>query len=210
MTVSASVYQYLRVSDLTRSIEYPASDYASAIDKLNSYDNVVTIGYVHTLYTDASISTLESNVSTYAGWSDYTEGNITVAGIFFDEAPSTSDSSYTEYMSTAASYAKSKGLDYVIFNPGTPTTVAAYYDDASLIVNQEIDYSSWSDSTVTDIASEYRDASAVLIHDFSSSGDISSIVSTVVSDGIAAFYATEDCCYNAVTTSLLSDIASDL
>lgn len=192
-------------------VEYPASDYISAVAELNSYDNVVTLGYVHTLYTEAALSTLEANVSTYAGWNDYTGGsNITIHGIFFDEAPYEDDETYTTYMTSAAEYATSLGLDYVVFNPGTITTVAAYYDAANLILNQEISFDDWSTSTVSDIPEEYRGQSAVMIHDFTDISDISSVVSTVVDYGIAAFYATEDCCYNAIDSTLLDDIASEL
>lgn len=170
-----------------------------------------TIGYVHTSYTKQDISTVETNVSTYAGWKDYTASNIAVDGIFFDEAPNADDSTYTEYMSNVASYARGLGLDYIVFNPGTLTTAAAYYAAADLIVNEEIYYSSYSESSTVDtIPSEYRGQSAIILHDTPSSANISSVVSTIVSAGIAAFYATEDCCYNAITTSLLDSISSSL
>lgn len=170
-----------------------------------------TIGYVHTTYATQDISVVETNVSTYAGWKDYTASNIAVDGIFFDEAPYADNSTYTEYMSSVASYARGLGLDYIVFNPGTLTTATAYYDAADLIVNAELYYSSYSESgTVDPIPSQYRSQSAIILHDTPSSADISSVVSTMVSADIGAFYATEDCCYNAITTSLLDSISSSL
>jgi hypothetical protein len=172
---------------------------------------VQTIGYVHTTYATQNINTVETNVSTYAGWADYTASNIAVDGIFFDEAPNADDSTYTDYMSSVASYARGLGLNYIIFNPGALTTAAAYYDAADLIVDQETAYSSYSESSTVDvIPSEYRGQAAIILHDTPSSVDISSLVSTMVSAGISAFYATEDCCYNAITTSLLDSISSAL
>ena len=191
--------------------EYPDSSYTAALAKFKSYSNVQTIGYVHTSYATQNINTVEKNVSTYAGWAGYTASNISVDGIFFDEAPYEDNSTYTDYMSDVASYARGLGLDYTIFNPGTLTTVAAYYDAADLIVNKEIYYSSYSESATVDaIPSEYRGQSAIIIHDTPPSANISSLVSTMVSAGIAAFYATQDCCYNAITASLLDSISSSL
>lgn len=166
---------------------------------------------MHTTYTTQDISVVKANVSTYAGWKDYSGSSIAVDGIFFDEAPYIDDPSNTTYMTSVASYARDQGLDYIVFNPGELTTVQAYYDAADLIVNEEIAYSSYSESSTVDtIPTEYRDQSAIIMHDTPSSADISSLVNTVVSAGIAAFYATEDCCYNAIDTTMLDNIASAL
>ncbi|EED17159.1 cell surface spherulin 4-like protein, putative [Talaromyces stipitatus ATCC 10500] len=191
--------------------QYPDSTTIPAINKLNSYPNVQTLGYVHTSYASQSVSKVESNVSVYAGWASYSESNIAVKGIFFDEAPNNDDPTSTDYMSNAASYARGLGLDCIIFNPGALTTATAYYDAADLIVNEEIAYSSYSKSSTVDvIPSQYRNQSAIILHDTPSGADISSLVSTIVGAGIAAFYATEDCCYNSITTSLLDSISSSL
>ena len=75
-------------------------------------------------------------------------------------------------MSNVASYARGLGLDYIVFNPGTLTTAAAYYAAADLIVNEEIYYSSYSESSTVDtIPSEYRGQSAIILHDTPSSAD---------------------------------------
>jgi Spherulation-specific family 4 len=176
------------------------------VAQLYSYSNVETIGYVITDYATRDIKDVEDDVSLYAGWSGYSDSDIAVSGIFFDTED---DLTSIEYMTSVTDYARDQGLDYTVFNPGTITAVAAYYEAADIIVNQEIAYSSWSDSTVTDIP-EYKDASAILIHDFSTSADISSIVSLVVEDDIASFYATSDCCYNAIDSTLLDGIAPNL
>lgn len=170
-----------------------------------------TIGYVHTTYATQTINAVEKNVSTYAGWAGYTASNIAVDGIFFDEAPNADNATYTDYMSSVASYARGLGLNYIIFNPGALTTAAAYYKAADLIVNQEIYYSSYSKSSTVDvIPSQDRAQSAIILHDTPSNADISSLVSTMVSSGIGAFYTTADCCYNAITATMLDSIASSL
>ena len=170
-----------------------------------------TIGYVHTSYATQTIKAIEANVSTYAGWAKYTASNIAVDGIFFDEAPSADNSTYEDYMSSVASYARGLGLNYIVFNPGQLTTAAAYYKDADLIINAETYYSLYSEaSTVDVIPSAYRGQAAIILHDTPSSANISSVVSTMVRDNIGAFYATEDCCYNAISSSLLDSISSTL
>jgi len=86
------------------SSQYPSNDYVSQIQRLNTYLNVRTIGYVPTGYASRNITSVLHDVSTYSGWAAYptTKTNSTglaVHGIFFDEAP-------YEYSEEAADYLK--------------------------------------------------------------------------------------------------------
>lgn len=157
------------------------------------------------------MSVVESEVEVYAGWAEYAGSNIAVHGIFFDEAPNDNNLTKEAYMSGVASYSRSLGLNYIVFNPGALTTVAAYYDAADLIVDSEIAYSSYSESGAVDvIPTQYRGQAAVILHDTPSTAGIPSLVSTMINAGIGAFYATEDCCYLSIAASMLDAIASSL
>ncbi|KAL8877909.1 MAG: hypothetical protein Q9198_004168, partial [Flavoplaca austrocitrina] len=67
----------------------PDANYISAISKLNSYPNVVTVGYVATGYTQVSYESLTAQIDVYAQWASYPDADISVAGIFFDEVSNT-------------------------------------------------------------------------------------------------------------------------
>ena len=71
---------------------------------MNSYSNVQTIGYVQTAYMAESTDAVNANVTTYAGWSGYSDSDISVKGIFFDEATNTESQDAYDYMSTACVY----------------------------------------------------------------------------------------------------------
>lgn len=188
--------------------QYPSSDYITAVAKFNSYSNVQTIGYVHTAYMDETTDAVNANVTIYAGWSGYTDSDISVKGIFFDEATDTESQTAYDYMSTVASNARDKGLDYVIFNPGTAVTAPQFFDAADLIVISEISYSAYQGSTMHSVPQQYWNQSAVILHNTPSGADLTSVTSGLQSDGLSAFYATGDCCYQSV--SMIGDVSSAL
>jgi hypothetical protein len=173
---------------------------------LNSYSNVQAIGYVHTSYMAETTDAVNANVTTYAGWSKYTDSDISVKGIFFDEATNEESQTAYDYMSTVASNARDQGLDYVIFNPGTAVTASQFFDAADLIVISEVAYSTYTESTVHSVPQQYRNQSAIILHDTPSGTDLTSVTSGLESDGLGAFYATGDCCYQSV--SMLGDLSS--
>lgn len=99
--------------------QYPNSDYTPAIAELNSYSNVETLCYVHSSYTTLPLSAVENNITLCTGWADYTEADIHMDGIFFDESPQDYTSATGPYMSSAASFARNAGADTLMFNIGT-------------------------------------------------------------------------------------------
>ena len=83
----------------------PDEQYYSAIQKLNSYSNVQTVGYVRTGYATRDIDTVIEEVKTYAGWSS-NSSSIAMSGIFFDESPHEYSDSAVEYMKNISSTVK--------------------------------------------------------------------------------------------------------
>ena len=79
--------------------EFPDDNYSVQLPKLNSYDNVQTVGYVRTGYATQNISLVVSEVATYARWASK-NSSLAMHGIFFDEAPHEYSAAAVEYMQT--------------------------------------------------------------------------------------------------------------
>jgi hypothetical protein len=79
------------------SSQYPDEQYSAAIQTLNAYPNVKTVGYVRTGYATRNMSTVVSEVNTYAGWASKAS-TLAMHGIFFDEAPHEYVTDAVEYM----------------------------------------------------------------------------------------------------------------
>ncbi len=77
--------------------QYPDDYYSAAIQTLNGYPNVKTVGYVRTGYATRNISTVISEVNTYAGWTSKA-ASLAMHGIFFDESPHEYTADAVEYM----------------------------------------------------------------------------------------------------------------
>lgn len=191
---------------------YPTDqNYITGIAKLNSYKNVQTLGYVDTDYTRRAYTAVTSDISVYAHWSSYTEANISIAGIFFDDVNNTAATAVYTYMHNASAYAYStvpSDITPVVFNPGTlaPTQLFSYCD---LMVEFEGSFSNYqNETTIETIPSEYRDQSAIIIHDTPTTANIESLVHTMALDGVGAVYFSRDCCYNSFDSTLLMQQAA--
>lgn len=68
-----------------------------AIQKLNRYPNVRTVGYIPTDYGNRPVSDVLRDIATYAGWSTNATG-VAMHGIFFDEAPHEYSADIADYM----------------------------------------------------------------------------------------------------------------
>jgi hypothetical protein len=79
--------------------EFPDDNYSVQLPKLNSYDNVQTVGYVRTGYATQNITFVISEVATYAGWASK-NSSFAMHGIFFDEAPYEYSTAAAEYIQT--------------------------------------------------------------------------------------------------------------
>ncbi|KAH0537521.1 hypothetical protein FGG08_005696 [Glutinoglossum americanum] len=104
--------------------QYPGSDYAAEVQKLNAHSNVRMMGYVPTGYATRNITSVLLDVSTYSGWAtDPTTTGLAVHGIFFDETPNQYSTEAAEYLETINRAVKnSSGLlsdRMTIHNPGS-------------------------------------------------------------------------------------------
>lgn len=88
------------------SSTYPDDNYYTAIQKLNAYSNVQTVGYVKTGYAGTAIATVKSQIDIYAGWSTKSS-TIAMKGIYFDEVPYVYSATAATYLETIDARVKS-------------------------------------------------------------------------------------------------------
>jgi len=189
---------------------YPTEqNYIDGIAQLNSYANVQTLGYVHTSFAKASYSVLTQNISIYANWANYAPSNISIDGIFFDEVSSSSATSVMTYMHNASTYAYAtvpSDITPVVFNPGV-NPPSQFFNWADTILDFENSYANYQNYT-TIKAIPNHPQSAIVLHDVPESAPIANLVHTMAYYGIEATYLTNDCCYNAIDTTVLNALVA--
>lgn len=190
--------------------QVPDSNWIAAIATLNSYPNVRTIGYVHTTEATRAIADVEADISVYANWATYTGADIAVDGIFFDEAPSTYTTANFNYMSTAASSARTafagqsvtslSNEGFLVFNPGTVTD-SRYFALADSIVVFEDYYSAFSAASLAAVPAKYTSKSSFLIHDFTAStATQQSVLQQIQAAGMQGVFITTSSSYSAISS----------
>lgn len=113
---------------------YPTdANYITGISKLNSYPNVITLGYTDTGFTQTPYAQVISNISTYAYWASYTKANISIGGIFFDDVSNSGAKATLTYYHNASAYAYANvpsDVTPIVLNPGSlgPTALFGYCD----------------------------------------------------------------------------------
>ncbi|KAK6340650.1 hypothetical protein TWF696_008974 [Orbilia brochopaga] len=186
------------------SEKYPDSEYTDAIAKLNVYENVTLIGYVHASYGTRDPLQVISEIARYAAWSSHPEVDIHVSGIFVDEAPGElgTGKMHLDYMELLFCGVKrafaSVGLQgYLITNPGRIVD-AAFYKYADSIVSYEAAFRTMScpDTLFTSVDRKMSPGTAtwrqsVLVHSFDGSRrQHSELVKMLVDQGVGEVYVT--------------------
>jgi hypothetical protein len=85
----------------------------------------------------------------------------------------------------------------IVFNPGTEVTSSAYFNAADIVVTSEVAYSDFSVSRLT-LNSTYPAAKQSVIL-YASSTSPSSLITTLVNDGLGWVYFTEETLPNPYT-----------
>jgi hypothetical protein len=81
--------------------DFPDTNYAREIPRLNAYANVCKVGYVRINYCKRAMAEVCRDIATYAGWAeDYARSGLAVQGIFFDETPNLYSASVATYLNT--------------------------------------------------------------------------------------------------------------
>jgi hypothetical protein len=88
----------------------PNAEYSDAIEHLNSFNNIRTIGYVATTWCAKNLSTVLDEVAAYSYWGDY-DASLAMSGIFVDETPTQYSAQYSSYLRSITQAVKeSSGL----------------------------------------------------------------------------------------------------
>ncbi|PQE22010.1 cell surface spherulin 4 protein [Rutstroemia sp. NJR-2017a BBW] len=170
---------------------YPASDFIDAIASLNVYPNVNLLGYVDTVYMSKTTDKVSTEVETYKYWSTYTQKDIHLDGIFFDDIIDTWTTTSSSYHTTIAHLAHSLNLT-VTLNPGT-TVPSQFYAIADNILALENDYSDFEAGNGGKVSALGAQASksSVMLNDFSGSeAQMKSLVQSWVGAGVAGVFIT--------------------
>lgn len=124
LTASVDKYPSLQFTVIVNADTGPGNNtlldqnYARELPKLNSRQNVQTIGYVRTNWGTRNISDVLQDVSTYSAWANNKTADYKVHGIFYDEVPSTYSSDTAAFMSTLDRQAKMQsgfgGINFVL------------------------------------------------------------------------------------------------
>ena len=176
---------------------YPNSDYVAGINQLNSYKNVETIGYVHTLSATRPYSEVTTEIETYAYWATCTSANLSINGIWFDEAPTANLAAPLQYMANASAFAYNTvptADTTVIFNPGSNLTALQYFNYANTIIEFEDYYSNYmNQTTINYFPSGGKKQSGVLVHTYTgTTATLQSLVHTGIINKLAGMYFTDD------------------
>ncbi|CAD6500014.1 BgTH12-04119 [Blumeria graminis f. sp. triticale] len=88
----------------------PDGNYVREISKLNCHNNVWTVGYVSTSWTNRQLELALRDVGLYSGWAeDVARPGLHVKGIFLDETPALYSDKSARYLETLASTIRSTG-----------------------------------------------------------------------------------------------------
>ncbi|CAL5865835.1 uncharacterized protein PFLUO_LOCUS41 [Penicillium psychrofluorescens] len=197
--------------------EYPASDYITGVAKLNSFDNVRVLGYIPTGYTARNMSEVRSYIFKYGKWSSYTASNISISGIFFDEAPNENDPAKIAYMRKAANYVKSSQFatsdnapKTVVFNPGT-IAAPGYLDSATFVVQYEGTYANWeSQNPLKSLPLSQRNQTAAILNETPLTARFTNTARSMHTMGLGAMYMASGCCYkNDNTVEKVADAMAE-
>lgn len=184
---------------------YPDESYIASVAKLNHYPNVQVLGYIPTNYAERDLSDVKEEVSTYSNWASYKAKNITVSGVFFDEAPDTNDKTKIAYMQRISRAARARNLTTVVFNPGATLeegSAQGYFRAADLIVEFENSYAEWMSSVPAKqfSASDNYAKDAIILYSAPLDRDYDAVVQEAQSMGLGAAYLTCDDNYMSVDT----------
>ncbi|MCJ1241540.1 hypothetical protein MMC14_009545 [Varicellaria rhodocarpa] len=181
---------------------YPDPYYIAGIDKLNSYKNVETIGYVPTNNTHRLYSNVTNDIETYANWATYSTANLSVNGIFFDEAPSMDDAAKIQYMANASSFAYATiptAATTVIFNPGVIVALPYFYYANTIIEFENSAAEYQNQTTINNFTGGGVKQSAVLVHNYAGTiATLQSLIHTGIANNLAGMYFTDDTNYTDV------------
>jgi len=100
----------------------PDQVYLDEIPKLKKYENIRTLGYVATNYTNKIIDDVLADINTWSMWPNmYNNTKLKMDGVFLDETPSTYNTESYKYLEKARNAVRNgtRFRDrFIVHNPG--------------------------------------------------------------------------------------------
>ena len=190
---------------------YPSDpNIIAGIAKIEGYPNVRTVGYVDTAHGQRDVSAVDAEVDVYAKWATYSDANITIGGIYFDDVSSEATESTYSYYQTLAAHTRSSmpsSATRVVFNPGyrAPTQLFSYCDTMIEFEDSFANYQ--SQDILQQIPNEFRNQSALQIYSTPEDVDLTGLTGSMTQAGVEAVYFGSDCCYKVFSATLLQPMA---
>lgn len=79
----------------------PNAEYSHAIETLNSFTNIRTVGYIATTWCARNLTSVLDEVAAYSFWGEY-DDSMAIDGIFVDETPTQYSPDNISYLQTIA------------------------------------------------------------------------------------------------------------
>ncbi|KKY35406.1 putative cell surface spherulin 4-like protein [Diaporthe ampelina] len=148
------------------------SHWITAVSKLHTYDNVDALGYVRVGYGAKALTDITADISNWDAWNHYTEADITIDGIFFDETPNwqgTKGANDVSFMQQLAQLADHGGYSKV-FNLGQASNHDEYFHIADMVIIFENTAEAYNNTVLNKVVADgVTGKSAVLLHHFEGS-----------------------------------------
>ncbi|KAH6719284.1 Spherulation-specific family 4 [Leptodontidium sp. MPI-SDFR-AT-0119] len=181
---------------------FPDKNYEVALDGLNNFTNVITLGYVPINWIHRDLINVLADISCYAAWPSHTNPNIAVQGIFFDETTSSLTEETWAYMSNVTTFAKEAlgpGRQHISFNPGVAVD-RAFYDLADTINVFENEWAAFNISALSTTPSDLLARSTYLIHDFPKDEELQAgVISGLANAEVGGMLLTTQQSYNELS-----------
>ncbi|KHN93824.1 Spherulation-specific family 4 [Metarhizium album ARSEF 1941] len=175
----------------------PDANYLAALQEMHGVANICALGYVFCSYGERPEAAARADIARYCRWSRH--GNISLAGIFFDETPS--QLWRLTYMASLAHYSRltwrqETGKDgVVIYNPGV-VVPRPFFAHADFVVVFEQSHHHW-DATLAPrglarAPVEVRSKTVAVIHSSQAgAAQVGDLTRYVLSLGLTGLFVTD-------------------
>jgi hypothetical protein len=144
-----------------------------------------------------------TDITTCSNWKNYTQPDIHISGIFFDEAVYAYNKTTLAYMTNITTFARNllgPGNNTIVFNPGE-VVPSQWYSLADYIVAFENDFTAYSSAIIGYISPPQRPQSLIIMYGFTGSQTTQQrLVDGVVAAEIGGLFVTTQQVYTAWST----------
>ncbi|KAL8852462.1 MAG: hypothetical protein Q9221_002692 [Calogaya cf. arnoldii] len=186
------------------------ANHITGISKLNNFTNVKTLGYVLTGYGNRDNAAVNADVDIYASWSDYTDADIHIDGIYFDEVSNDNTQANFDRMETLSKYARGTNAGAsIVFNPGyrAPVQLFEFCDMMVEFEHPFADYKAEGILEQIEATGQIQKSAVQILETPEGSSEVEGLISEMQEKRLGAFFFGVDCCYKMWNNGLLEKMA---